>query len=381
MLLFILAAFDLATWLFLGTYWALGMRRLTVLGADAPEREGLPSLSVVIPARNEERTIVAGLTSVLGQDYPNLQVIVVDDRSTDRTGEVLEHMKARCEGLQVVHLEHLPQGWLGKNHALYTGAQRATGEWLLFTDADVEYAPGALKKLVSYALSRNLDHLAALPDLSAETIWLNSFVTSFVLLFSLATRPWLAANPRSRAYNGIGAFGLLRRSVYEAVGTHRAIALRPDDDVKLGKCVKKAGFKQEAVFAPELLRVEWYSSLLEAIHGLNKNAFAGFEYSLPVLGCTMGVLLLTNVLPFVAVLFTSGLTRLLFALVILVIFAVYAVGKRFSGRSWAYALLHPYGVTLLVYAALASAFTALSRGAISWRGTSYALEVLRKNRV
>ncbi|HEX7022010.1 MAG TPA: glycosyltransferase [Trueperaceae bacterium] len=382
MILLSLAALDLLAWLVLGVDWMVGTRRMGVLEAhEVPEPEAYPSLSVVVPARNEERTVEAGVRSLLAQDYPMLQLIVVNDRSTDRTGAVLERLAAEYPALTVVHVRELPDGWLGKNHALYLGAKRAVGEWLLFTDADVQYAPGALRATVAYALSRRLDHLAALPRFVSRGVLLTSFVTAFALLFSVAVRPWAAGNPRSPAHIGIGAFGLLRRSVYRAIGTHRAIALRPDDDVKLGKLVKTRGYRQAAVFAPRLLSVEWYESLPRAIRGLNKNAFAGFGYSLPVALVLVAALVVTNVLPFVLVFVTSGPARWLSALVLLVVSSIYAVNARFSGTSPLFALLHPVASLLLAYAALEATFKTLWRGGIDWRGTFYPLRELRKAKV
>jgi cellulose synthase/poly-beta-1,6-N-acetylglucosamine synthase-like glycosyltransferase len=376
-----LAALSLVLWLVLGADWFWGMRRMTVLRGEAPKVERWPTLSVVVPARNEAETVGASLPSLLEQDYPALEVIVIEDRSSDATGERLRALAARYPRLEVLYVTSLPEGWLGKNHALQVGAKRATGEWLLFTDADVRYAPGALKATVAYALRGRLDHLAALPHFIAKSVFLRSFVSAFALLFSVYTRLWRVKDTRSRAHIGIGAFGLVRREAYERVGGHRAIALRPDDDLKLGKLLKAHGYRQEAVFASELLAVEWYGSVPEAVRGLEKNAFAGLGYSLPAVFAVCGLLLATNVLPFVAVWLTSGLAQLLFAASVVTVALVYGYNARFAKVSPLYFALHPYAVTVLCYAALRSSLTALWRGEIRWRDTAYPLEALRKNKV
>ena len=148
----------------------------------------------------------------------------------------------------------------------------------------------------------------------------------------------------------------------------------------LGKLVKRAGFRQSVVFAAELMQVEWYSSVKEAVRGLNKNAFAGLGYSLPLVLLVTGTLLVTHIFPFVAVFFTAGWTQFIYALVLLNIVFIYITGHRFTKLSPVYVLLHPLGTAVLVYATLESAFKALAQGGIRWRGTFYALRELKKNR-
>jgi len=380
-ILSVLASFTLVFWLVLAVDWFLGVRRVPRLGADpsGPEPAAYPPVSGIIPARDEELALERSLQTVLDQDYPAFEVVVLNDRSTDGTGDILEQLRGRYPHLQVTHLEGLPGGWLGKNHALFVGAQRARGEWLLFTDADVQFEPRALSAAVAYALQHELDHLTALPHMLAKGPLLRAFVSVITLLFSFGVLR--ASAPATKAHAGLGAFNLLRRAVYEKVGGHRPIALRPDDDMMLGKLLKGAGFRQGVAFGTELVRVEWYTSLGEAIRGLHKNAFAGLSYSLPVvLAVTFG-LTLTNIFPFVAVFMSTGLTRLLFALAVLTIVAVYALNARVSKLPAWYAALHPVAVALLLYATLGSAVNATLQGGIRWRGTFYPLEQLRRNRL
>ena len=194
----------------------------------------LPRLSAIVPARNEVRGIGAAVDSILRQDYPDLEVVLVNDRSTDGTGRIIARAAAEHpERVRAVTVRDLPAGWLGKNHALWLGAQRVTGEWFLFTDADVVFHRTCFRRAVAYAEAEGLDHLTLSPRVTGRSYRLNAFVAFFVYAFLSYQRPHLANDPKSQVGVGIGAFNLIRRSAYTAIGTHAAISLRPDDDVRL----------------------------------------------------------------------------------------------------------------------------------------------------
>ncbi|MEJ2290140.1 MAG: glycosyltransferase family 2 protein [Deinococcales bacterium] len=378
-MLLALAVATLLLWWGLTVDWALGVRSMATLRrANVPEPARWPALSVVIPARDEAPALETTLESLLRQELPGLEVVVVDDRSHDATRAIAERVAGRDERVRVLGIDALPAGWLGKTHALQRGADAANGDWLLFADADVRFAPGALRRALVYALSRELDHLVVLPRLEARGALLRSFVAAFGLLFSVYTRPWRARDPRSRAAIGIGAFGLVRRHAYRAVGGHTAIRLRPDDDLSLGRLLKHGGCRQEAVFGADDVAVEWYPDLGAALRGLNKNAFAGMGYSTLRVAAVVVALLLTNVLPFVLLPFVGGPVRWVNALVVATVAFVYAFdAPRLRHGAWLF-VLHPVGTTLLAYAAAASAAKALRRGQIEWRGTRYSLDELRQ---
>jgi len=340
-----------------------------------------PPLSVVIAARNEARGIEAALRSVLRQDYARMEVIVVDDRSTDATGEILDRMAVREPRLRVVHLRELPDGWLGKNHALHAGAAEATGEYLFFTDADVVLEPTTLARAAAYMREHGVDHLAAGPRVELPTAALRFFVTAFTLYFTLFTRPWRARDPRSSAHVGIGAFNLLRTAAYRAMDGHRPIAMRPDDDLKLGKLVKKHGFRQDFVVATELVWVEWYTSFRELVNGLMKNGFSGVDYRLSLVVLATVTQLLFFVFPWVAVWLTGGTTQALFAAAVVIEFVLYAGAAREQRVSPLYGLGFPLASLLFLYIIWKAALMTLRNGGIEWRGTRYSLDELRANRV
>lgn len=359
-----------------------GTLRLRHLHRVDPVRDAeAPPLSVVIAARDEERGIEPALRSVLGQRYPRLEVIVVDDRSTDATGAILDRLALSEPRLRVVHLTELPEGWLGKNHALHAGAAAATGEYLLFTDADVVLEPTTLARAVAYVRNEGIDHLAAGPRVELPSPLLRCFVVAFALFFSLAFRPWRARDPESAAHVGIGAFNLLRAAAYRAMGGHRLIAMRPDDDVKLGKLVKKHGFRQDFVVATELVSVEWYASFRELVRGLMKNGFSGVEYRVSLLLAATVAQLLLFVVPWVAVWATTGATRALFGVAVGLLFGMYAGAAREQRVSPLYGLAFPLASLLFLYVVWRAALVTLLRGGIDWRGTRYSLKELRENRL
>jgi len=181
-----LAAATLLVHLASGIEFAIGNRSIRFLRDVAPP-EGFagPRVSVIIPARDEARKIAEALQSVLEQDYVDLEIIAVDDRSTDGTGVILDRMAQAHPGLKVIHLTELPQGWLGKNHALYLGTQHASGGLLLFTDADVVMAPSTISQAVSYMMGQHLDHLAVVPEIRMPGILLQVFIMGFAIFFGM----------------------------------------------------------------------------------------------------------------------------------------------------------------------------------------------------
>lgn len=359
-----------------------GARRIDFL-RDIPPSAGeeLPTVSLIAAARDEERNLQAALESLLALDYPALQLILVNDRSRDLTGRILDTLAARDPRLEVVHLQELPAGWLGKNHALWEGSRRARGDLLLFTDADVLMAPDTLRRAVHYLQSHRLDHLAATPETRMSGRFLNLLAASFGFFLGLFTRPWLADDPSSACHIGIGAFNLVRAVAYRDSGGHQRIALRPDDDLKLGKILKQQGYRQRLVYGDGFIGVEWYASVREMVVGLEKNVFAGFDYQpWRVLGAVL-FLVGAVVWPYLALFLTSGATLGVYAVGVILLSLIVADGLRLHGyRPWQ-ALGFAPAAGLLAFIFLRAMILNLVRGGITWRGTFYPLDELRRNRV
>ncbi len=367
-----------------GTFILLvrGLRTLTPLTDVPAELDGSwPKVSIVVAARNEQQNIEAALQSLLHLDYEPLEILIVDDRSTDDTGNILDRLAAAQPRLTVVHVDELPSGWIGKNHALYLGALRSQGQYLLFTDADVVMQPTTVRRAVAYAIANEVDHLTSTPHAQVPTLLLKAFVVLFTHLFCIYTRPWKVSDPDSKAHIGIGAFNLIKRDVYQAIGTHEAIAMRPDDDLKLGKLVKREHYRQHIVVGRDLISVPWYGSLRELIHGMEKNAFSGVDYRVSmVLGGTVSLLLL-DVWPFLAVFLLGGAARWLYALTVLVLLAhSWRTASDLRLTRWT-VLLFPLAVLLLLFIQWRAMILTFANRGIRWRDTHYSLAELRANKV
>lgn len=357
---------------------AIGLRKLEALENEEGLVDG-PLLSVVVAARNEEKQINESILSQQNQTYKHVEWILVDDRSTDGTGKIMDELKNVDPRITVIHIHDLPEGWLGKNYALYTGSQHSSGKWLLFTDADVLYEKEAFAKALHYFEKHQLDHLTAAPNLSAKGFWLKSFVAFFLFGFSYFKRPWMANNPKSKIGTGIGAFILVTKAAYERFGTHEKVKMRPDDDLQLGMKMKKAGFRLRIVTALKLIEVEWYGSLKDAFIGLEKNTFAGLNYRISmVLFAILGILL-TQVLPFVTV-FSTNKTILLLSLgnILLCGILYLMIIIRMTLFSPVMFLVFPITALLFIYSILRASILTFKRGGIVWRGTTYRLSELRK---
>jgi len=356
-------------------------------GLPAQEASGrMPRVSIVVPARNEAEHIRAALASLLELDYPDYEVIAVDDRSDDATGEILDGLQQewRERGeelhhrLKVLHILELPAGWLGKTHAMWSAGKQATGQWILFTDADVLYRRDALRRAVAYAERQHADHMVLFPTMVMQSVGERMMIAFFQSQFVFARRPWKAADPQSRDAIGVGAFNLIRREAYERIGTYERMRLDVLDDMRLGELVKQEGLRQRVAFGRNLLRLRWVFGAGGMVRNLTKNGFAILKFNAWfALLAVCGVLLL-NVGPFAGALMTTGWPRAGFLLAIAAIFLVY-VGMSWHSDvpSWL-AVLHPVGALVFCYALARSAALTLLRGGVEWRGSFYSLAELRE---
>ena len=342
-----------------------------------------PSVSIIVPACNEAADIEATLTHLLDLDYDNYEVIAVDDRSRDRTGEIMEAVAAAAPPcrLRVVHITDLPPGWMGKPHAMWSASKLASSDWLLFTDADVVFKPDALRRALAYAESQRADHLVLFPRMIMQHPGERMMIAFFQTLFVFGHRPWKVADPRTRDHIGVGAFNMIRRSVYDALGTYQALRFDVLDDMKLGKVVKNAGYAQRNVFGADLISIRWAKGPWGVVDNLTKNFFAIMSFQWPRALASCFALAFLNFMPFAGVWTAHGWARLGYAVALFSMFSIYVGMSRKSDIPPYYFALHPISTTLFVYTMLRSTFLTLGRGGVIWRGTFYPLEELRKGMV
>ncbi|HEX2276416.1 MAG TPA: glycosyltransferase [Candidatus Tectomicrobia bacterium] len=384
----ILGGLLAAVWVYLAVEGWRAQRSVPVL-REQPDRPAAagdvaaawPRVRLVAAARNEAPGLEAAARSWLALDYPALEVVLVDDRSTDQTGAIVERLARTSPRVRGLHVTHLPPGWLGKTHALALGAAEAASEWLVFTDADVRFHPQALRKAIAYATRHGCDHVACLPGGTGGGWWLRSVEALFLLTFVLWVRPHRVANPRHPASVGVGAFNLVRTEAYRAIEGHQRIALRPDDDLTLGLLLKRHGYRQRLVDGAGLLAVTWYPTLRAMARGLEKNIFAGCDYRLGRVGLVVFGVLGLFCAPWAGVVLGHGAARGLFgaAAVTSLLMAGYAASRMLG--AWHVALGTPVSALILAYIYIRSVALTLRRGGIVWRESFYPLEELRRNRV
>src|SRR5215471_14245536 len=358
---------------------------------------GNPRVSIIVPARNEQESIEQALSTLLALDYDNYEVIAVNDRSTDCTGEIMERVQGEFESdsakeetsgdpaarptFRVIHHAELPEGWLGKTHAMWTAANQATGDWLLFTDADVLFKPDSLRRAVSYAEAEPADHVVLFPRMIMKRPGEYMMIAFFQTMFMFGHRPWKVADPSTDDHMGVGAFNLVRRRVYEAIGTYQALRMEVLDDMKLGKVVKNAGFAQRNVFGGDLISIRWGHGAFGIVNNLTKNFFAVLSFqSWRTLISALGLVFI-NLGPFFGIWLAHGWERLPFAVALGSLFMIYVGMSRRSAVPPYYFFLHPISSAMFTYTLLKSMFVTLWNDGIVWRGTKYPLEELRKGMV
>ena len=364
---------------------ALGVPKIADISLPAWDRCPTQSarVSIIVPACNEESDIENTLTRLLALDYTNYEVIAVDDRSTDRTGEIMERSAAAttADRLKVVHVSELPPYWMGKPHAMWSAGKVATGEWLLFTDADVLFKPDALRRAVAYAETSLADHIVVFPRMIMTRPGEKMMIAFFQTLFVFGHRPWKVADPKTKDHIGVGAFNMIRRKVYDAVGTYAALRFEVLDDMKLGKVVKNNGYAQRNVFGDDLVSIRWAKGAMGVVDNLTKNFFAIMSFQWPRALASCFALAFLNLMPFAGILLAHGWARLGFGIALFSMFSIYVGMSTKSDIPPYYFALHPVSTVLFVYTMLRSTFLTLGHSGITWRGTFYPLQQLRKGMV
>jgi hypothetical protein len=375
--------------------------------AEAP-----PLLAILVPASNEagdagsiddlraahaSRVLAAETLAAAGPDLAT-EILYIDDRSTDTTGAVLDAFAAAGAApgrapvaVRTLHLRELPEGWLGKTHALQRGIEASRGEWLLLTDADVRLGPDALTAALGHAQAQGLDHLVLTPQLRPGGLLRDATLGAFGRIFALNMAS--VNDPRSKASVGIGAFNLVRRAALLAAGGMKRVRLEVGDDMALGAVLRATGARQGVASGRELVQLTWYRTAGAIVRGLEKGIFAYGGRCEPwrlFLGAAL--LLALELGPWLAVAVGFNAARgasgaaggwslalgIVGATSIVLGVAIVAAGEHWMGRRMLPALLVPIGGLIMAWAVLRAGWMGRRRGGVLWRGTLYPTEMLRE---
>jgi len=361
-----------------------------------PQPRPWPKLSVIVPACNEADTIESAVESLLAQDYPDLQVLLVNDRSTDATGAAIDRLAARDPRVRAVHVTSLPDGWLGKVHAMHQALRRADGEYVLFTDADVHFMGDVLRRAMAYCVANDVDFLAGMPELWHRKLLVGSMISVSMRHLNAAMRFWAVHDARSSAYMGIGAFNLVRREAYDRTPGLEWLRMEVADDAGLGLMMKRSGARCRMVNLRGLLGLQWYNSVGGMFRGVEK-AFASVARC-SLLRCLVVcvVLLGLELAPYAALLPLGGggrggwgsaglpgapwlglpvpggglLVWAALATIAVSLVSSWWVTRWVRHPFWPSALA-PVGIVLGAVGLIRSGVIGWRRGGIDWRGTFY----------
>jgi cellulose synthase/poly-beta-1,6-N-acetylglucosamine synthase-like glycosyltransferase len=340
-----------------------------------------PKVSLVIPACNEGETISAAMDSLLSLDYPNLDIILVNDRSTDETGQIIDQLSEADDRIKAVHVNYLPPGWLGKVNALERGLSFTNSEWILLSDADVHFAPDALKNALVYCMKDSIDFLTAIPDVVTHSPFLQIIIAQLFHQGSMFFKPHRINDPKHRACYGQGAFMLMRRSTYLRSERMEWLKMEVVDDTGLALMMRRAGAKMAAVAGLNQIEIEWYPTIKAFIRGIEKNAFAFSQYNLSLLfGWTALILGIFAGFTVAPILGKSPLIAAFTGVALInYLFAIRGqLNRIMKVRPWI-AFVFPISFVVLPMLFLRAALITLKRGGVDWRGTFYGLEELKAN--
>jgi glycosyltransferase involved in cell wall biosynthesis len=360
------------------------LRRQQTLTCQSPRyaRPNPPMVSAILPAKDEEIYVAACLQSIRRQTYPNLEILVVDDRSTDRTGSIAREVGASDPRVRVLRIDDLPPGWTGKTHALHHAAQLARGDWLLFFDADTTHAPECLEIMMEYASTQTAELASVLPELRCESFW-ERVVQPLAGITLLQSFPLHSVNnDRSSLAFANGQYILVKRTAYAAAGGHSAVRDRFVEDIALAQRVKAAGLPIRVALARGIVTCRMYASFAQLVRGWSRIFFDSLERDPrrltvklldPLIFCQTGHVALASSLMLFALGLSTPLASWLLGLSIVHHALMYAVFRRVYQASvprarWAacYPLANMV-IDLILIRAIRMCLT----GKVDWRGTLY----------
>jgi chlorobactene glucosyltransferase len=365
--------------------WMHSQYQLDIVVEPVPPPKDAPLISVCIPARNEERNIQRCVEALLVQTYPNFEIIVLDDRSTDATAEILRRYAAQDDRLMVINGSDLPSGWAGKPHALTQAAAAAHGEWLCFVDADTFVTPDALAAVYAKAMETKADLFTIMTHQIMLTFWERAVLPLVMLALSVGFSPRKVNDSRRKDAIANGQFIFIKRDVYEAVGGHEAIKGSIVEDKDLAVLVKGKGYRLVVADGRKVASTRMYTSLAEMWEGWTKNIYLGLrdDRGLLLLGVFGAFLAFTAALLLPAwviwgVVLTVAGSGLEGCVVLVEALALWGyliywriLASRGMGIPGWYALTTPLGAGVFAAMMLTSAWNVLSGKGVTWKGRTY----------
>ncbi|MDP8941412.1 MAG: glycosyltransferase [Thermoproteota archaeon] len=378
----------IATWLYLVAYVVKSLKQTPLLDSfeKSTINKNIPKVSIILPARNEEKYIARCLDSLLKQDYPNFEIIAINDSSTDRTEVIMQHYAARDPRILVVNAKSKPVGWVGKNWACYQGYLRATGNLLLFTDADTVHLPSTMSLSVKHLIFENLDALTAIPKLLCKDFW-TKITLPMLSTFLYSRFSALRVNdPKTKIGYFFGSFFIISRRTYEKVGTHKAVRHEIIEDGALGGKVKEEKFMMKMVRGDNYIEAIWARDFHTLWHGLRRLMIPLYNQKrkrASLMAIAIFFLLFEPflLLPY-SLLFLNITRDDIFSLILIVsdtmacaiiIFSSVIQLRLIVTQNPLYALASPLGGAIISLSFITSIIDARKKGTVSWRGRQYTL--------
>jgi len=341
-----------------------------------------PMVSVLIPARNEEDKITQCLETLLKQDYPAYEILVLDDESTDSTAGIVKQFAAKDNRLRLISGLPLPAGWSGKNYACHQLAKEAKGDWLLFVDADTTHTLNMLSGVMSLALEMNTSLLSGFPRQIADSPVMNIFTpTWYFILMTWCPLWWIQQSKKNMPSIAIGQFMLFSRREYWRIGGHESVKSKVLEDIWLGVEVNKHGGKHIAVDLSDVVFCKMYDNVKGIWNGLTRSVYAVAEISVIALVALIIFAFICYLVPFYSLWHEysfTGVDKLVVAIIIFQIASIYLMrwmaDRRFHQNSILSVVLHPVGIIFLLFVVANAVIQKLARTGINWKGRLYTEE-------
>lgn len=335
-------------------------------------------VSIVMIVKDEEQHIKQTIEHMLAQNYPSIEIIIVNDRSTDKTPHLIKEMAKQHSEIKPINIIALPDNWLGKNHAMYQGAKAAKGKWLLFLDGDVYFEKSAVSDGMHYLQQNNINNLTLTPEFTRKSFWLDSLIAAGAMAFYFKLKPWRAKQDNHNFYAGVGTYNLMLKDMYFAFDGHQSFPMSILDDVKLGQQLKAYGAKQQCLDGQGLISISWYETVSDMLKGTEKNSFAHcrFNFLTLIQESLLGLcLFIWPIIAFFVMLAPVKWLNLLTIILTGYLYADYAKMKKLSPL-----LMFSYPISVLIgtLAWWQAAIRIQIQGGTYWLGTFYSLTALKQ---